>query len=75
MDAQIFRRHLKEFYPLITKLICCDQVCTSSVVVWFHGTSMKHVITLELQFVVMLQMDVRGALGDLFSKQLTPLMP
>ncbi|ONM24439.1 HOPM interactor 7 [Zea mays] len=45
MDAQIFRRHLKEFYPLITKLICCDQ------------------------------MDVRGALGDLFSKQLTPLMP
>jgi len=45
MDAQIFKRHLKEFYPLITKLICCDQ------------------------------MDVRGALGDLFSKQLTPLMP
>ncbi|KAK3127408.1 hypothetical protein QOZ80_7AG0572890 [Eleusine coracana subsp. coracana] len=45
MDAQIFKRHLKEFYPLITKLICCDQ------------------------------MEVRGALGDLFSKQLTPLMP
>ncbi|XP_062187526.1 brefeldin A-inhibited guanine nucleotide-exchange protein 5-like isoform X2 [Phragmites australis] len=45
MDAQIFKKHLKEFYPLITKLICCDQ------------------------------MDVRGALGDLFSKQLTPLMP
>ncbi|CAL5072120.1 unnamed protein product [Urochloa decumbens] len=45
MDAEIFKRHLKEFYPLITKLICCDQ------------------------------MDVRGALGDLFSKQLTPLMP
>ncbi|CAN6205762.1 unnamed protein product [Urochloa humidicola] len=45
MDAQIFKRHLKEFYPLITKLICCDQ------------------------------MDVRGALGDLFSQQLTPLMP
>ncbi|KAG2646178.1 hypothetical protein PVAP13_2KG490600 [Panicum virgatum] len=45
MDAQIFKRHLKDFYPLITKLICCDQ------------------------------MDVRGVLGDLFSKQLTPLMP
>ncbi|XP_062190117.1 brefeldin A-inhibited guanine nucleotide-exchange protein 5-like [Phragmites australis] len=45
MDAQIFKNHIKEFYPLITKLICCDQ------------------------------MDVRGALGDLFSKQLTPLMP
>ncbi|KAL6856063.1 hypothetical protein ACP4OV_018865 [Aristida adscensionis] len=45
MDAQIFKRHIKEFYPLITKLICCDQ------------------------------MDVRGALGDLFSTQLTPLMP
>jgi guanine nucleotide-exchange factor len=45
MDAQIFKKHLREFYPLITKLICCDQ------------------------------MDVRGALGDLCSKQLTPLMP
>jgi hypothetical protein len=30
MDAQIFKRHLKEFYPLITKLICCDQVHTFS---------------------------------------------
>jgi len=33
MDAQIFKRHLKEFYPLITKLICCDQVPTFSDVV------------------------------------------
>jgi hypothetical protein len=27
MDSDIFKRHLREFYPLITKLICCDQVC------------------------------------------------
>ncbi|RWR76137.1 brefeldin A-inhibited guanine nucleotide-exchange protein 5 isoform X1 [Cinnamomum micranthum f. kanehirae] len=45
MDAHIFRRHLREFYPWITKLVCCDQ------------------------------MDVRGALGDLFSSQLTALLP
>ncbi|KAG1347145.1 brefeldin A-inhibited guanine nucleotide-exchange protein 5 [Cocos nucifera] len=45
MDNQIFRKHLREFYPLITRLVCCDQ------------------------------MDVRGALGDLFSKQLTALLP
>ncbi|KAK8952793.1 Brefeldin A-inhibited guanine nucleotide-exchange protein 5 [Platanthera guangdongensis] len=45
MDRQIFKSHLREFYPLITKLVCCDQ------------------------------MDVRGALGDLFSQQLTPLLP
>ncbi|XP_078156946.1 HOPM interactor 7 [Carex rostrata] len=45
MDSDIFKRHLREFYPLITKLICCDQ------------------------------MDVRGALGDLFITQLTALMP
>ncbi|XP_073005233.1 brefeldin A-inhibited guanine nucleotide-exchange protein 5 [Typha latifolia] len=45
MDAQIFRKHLREFYPLVTKLVCCDQ------------------------------MDVRGALGDLFSSQLTALLP
>ncbi|XP_058108815.1 brefeldin A-inhibited guanine nucleotide-exchange protein 5 [Magnolia sinica] len=45
MNGQIFRRHLREFYPLITKLVCCDQ------------------------------MDVRGALGDLFSTQLTALLP
>lgn len=40
MNKQIFRKHLREFYPLITKLICCDQ------------------------------MDVRGALADLFKGQL-----
>ncbi|KAJ4813394.1 Brefeldin A-inhibited guanine nucleotide-exchange protein 5 [Rhynchospora pubera] len=45
MDSDIFKKHIREFYPLITKLICCDQ------------------------------MDVRGALGDLFTTQLTPLMP
>ncbi|KAF8388657.1 hypothetical protein HHK36_025337 [Tetracentron sinense] len=45
MNHEIFRKHMKEFYPLITKLVCCDQ------------------------------MDVRGALGDLFSIQLTPLLP
>ncbi|KAK9137313.1 hypothetical protein Sjap_007907 [Stephania japonica] len=26
MNQQIFKRHLREFYPLITKLVCCDQV-------------------------------------------------
>ncbi|XP_034700058.1 brefeldin A-inhibited guanine nucleotide-exchange protein 5 isoform X2 [Vitis riparia] len=45
MNNQIFRRHLREFYPLVTKLVCCDQ------------------------------MDVRGALGDLFSTQLNALLP
>ncbi|URD90555.1 hypothetical protein MUK42_27967 [Musa troglodytarum] len=45
MDNLIFRKHIREFYPLITKLVCCDQ------------------------------MEVRGALGDLFSTQLTPLLP
>ncbi|CAH9138892.1 unnamed protein product [Cuscuta epithymum] len=44
MNRQIFRSHLREFYPLITKLICCDQ------------------------------MDVRGALSDLFTNQLTVLL-
>ncbi|XP_027369108.1 brefeldin A-inhibited guanine nucleotide-exchange protein 5 isoform X2 [Abrus precatorius] len=45
MSSKIFRRHLREFYPLLTKLVCCDQ------------------------------MDVRGALGDLFQAQLKPLLP
>ncbi|CAA6658725.1 unnamed protein product [Spirodela intermedia] len=45
MNSQIFRRHLREFYPLITKLVRCDQ------------------------------MDVRRALGDLFSAQLATLLP
>lgn len=44
MNKQIFRKHLREFYPLITKLICCDQ------------------------------MDVRGALADLFKVQLHAMM-
>ncbi|KAL2338842.1 hypothetical protein Fmac_013288 [Flemingia macrophylla] len=45
MNNKIFRRHLRELYPLLTKLVCCDQ------------------------------MDVRGALGDLFQAQLKPLLP
>ncbi|XP_008242137.1 PREDICTED: brefeldin A-inhibited guanine nucleotide-exchange protein 5 [Prunus mume] len=45
MNQQIFRRHLRNFYPLLTKLVCCDQ------------------------------MDVRGALGDLFRAQLKALLP
>ncbi|KAL0547936.1 hypothetical protein IC582_012375 [Cucumis melo] len=45
MNSQIFRRHLREFYPLLTKLVCCDQI------------------------------DVRGALGDLFKIQLKALLP
>jgi guanine nucleotide-exchange factor len=44
MNSQIFRNHLREFYPLITKLVCCDQ------------------------------MDVRGALADLFKAQLHVLL-
>ncbi|XP_031092916.1 brefeldin A-inhibited guanine nucleotide-exchange protein 5 [Ipomoea triloba] len=44
MNRQIFRSHLREFYPLITKLVCCDQ------------------------------MDVRGALSDLFINQLNGLL-
>ncbi|WJX96402.1 Brefeldin A-inhibited guanine nucleotide-exchange protein 5 [Trifolium repens] len=45
MNNKIFRRHLREFYPLLTRLVCCDQ------------------------------MDVRGALGDLFQAQLKALLP
>lgn len=45
MNHQIFRKHLRQFYPFISKLVCCDQ------------------------------MDVRRALGDLFSMQLSPLVP
>ncbi|KAK4266036.1 hypothetical protein QN277_027011 [Acacia crassicarpa] len=45
MNNKIFRRHLRDFYPLLTKLVCCDQ------------------------------MDVRGALGDLFQAQLKALLP
>ncbi|PIA33201.1 hypothetical protein AQUCO_04200151v1 [Aquilegia coerulea] len=45
MNSHIFKKHLREFYPLITKLVCSDQ------------------------------MDVRGAVGDLFSMQLTSLLP
>ncbi|XWS72348.1 hypothetical protein CRYUN_Cryun02cG0032400 [Craigia yunnanensis] len=45
MNNKIFRKHLRDFYPLLTKLVCCDQ------------------------------MDVRGALGDLFRVQLKALLP
>ncbi|KAG2691211.1 hypothetical protein I3843_08G000100 [Carya illinoinensis] len=44
MNSQLFQRHVRDFYPLLTKLVCCDQ------------------------------MDVRGALGDLFRAQLKALL-
>lgn len=44
MDNQIFKKHLRSFYPLITKLVCCEQ------------------------------MDIRGALAELFSMQLNGLL-
>uniref|UniRef100_A0A7N0V6D2 Sec7/BIG1-like C-terminal domain-containing protein n=1 Tax=Kalanchoe fedtschenkoi TaxID=63787 RepID=A0A7N0V6D2_KALFE len=45
MNNTIFKRHLIDFYPPITRLVCCDQ------------------------------MDVRGALGELFDAQLRVLLP
>ncbi|KAL6565308.1 hypothetical protein OROGR_002259 [Orobanche gracilis] len=45
MNPQIFRNHLRDFYPSIMRLICCDQ------------------------------MDIRGALADLFTMQLSTLLP
>ncbi|KAG8380375.1 hypothetical protein BUALT_Bualt06G0008900 [Buddleja alternifolia] len=45
MNSKIFRNHLRDFYPLLSKLICCEQ------------------------------MEVRGALADLFTMQVTTLLP
>ncbi|KAL9673376.1 hypothetical protein QQ045_029632 [Rhodiola kirilowii] len=45
MNSKIFRKHLIDFYPAMTRLVCCDQ------------------------------MDVRGALGELFNAQLRVLLP
>ncbi|KAL3654009.1 Brefeldin A-inhibited guanine nucleotide-exchange protein 5 [Castilleja foliolosa] len=45
MNPQIFRNHLRDFYPSITKLVCCDQ------------------------------MDIRIALSDLLTLQLSTLLP
>ncbi|KAL2227840.1 UNVERIFIED_CONTAM: Brefeldin A-inhibited guanine nucleotide-exchange protein 5 [Sesamum indicum] len=45
MNPRIFKNHLKELYPPITKLVCCDQ------------------------------MEIRSALADLFTMQLSKLLP
>ena len=43
MNSQIFRRHLREFYPLLTKLVCCDQVFSCKMfnilsdIIFFYG--------------------------------------
>ncbi|KAL1193725.1 Brefeldin A-inhibited guanine nucleotide-exchange protein 5 [Cardamine amara subsp. amara] len=44
MNNKIFRKHMREFYPLLTRLVCCEQ------------------------------MDIRGALANLFKAQLKPLL-
>ncbi|XP_042038704.1 brefeldin A-inhibited guanine nucleotide-exchange protein 5-like isoform X1 [Salvia splendens] len=45
MNPQIFKDHLRDFYPYITKLVCSEQ------------------------------MEVRSALADLFSSQLSTMLP
>jgi hypothetical protein len=47
MDAQIFKRHLKEFYPLIMKLICCDQVYISMCGLVSKCLQIMHIVVLE----------------------------
>ncbi|MQL87481.1 hypothetical protein Taro_020024 [Colocasia esculenta] len=50
MNSQIFRRHLREFYPMITKLVCCDQVslpCSEPILFGPEGepiTGSRHVM-------------------------------
>ncbi|AEE77786.1 HOPM interactor 7 [Arabidopsis thaliana] len=44
MNNTIFRKHMREFYPLLTRLVCCEQ------------------------------MEIRGALANLFKAQLKPLL-
>ncbi|KAG6492868.1 hypothetical protein ZIOFF_047836 [Zingiber officinale] len=39
MNNLIFRRHLREFYPLITKLVCCDQANGGS---WSRWRSLQY---------------------------------
>ncbi|EYU39506.1 hypothetical protein MIMGU_mgv1a000192mg [Erythranthe guttata] len=45
MNSQIFKNRLRDLYPSITKLVCCDQI------------------------------EVRGALADLLTMQLSALLP
>ncbi|CAH2065526.1 unnamed protein product [Thlaspi arvense] len=54
MNNTIFRKHMREFYPLLTRLVCCEQA--------------------KLSPRVCLQMDIRGALANLFKAQLKPLL-
>ncbi|KAL7148741.1 hypothetical protein ABFS83_06G199500 [Erythranthe nasuta] len=45
MNSQIFKNRLRDLYPSITKLVCCDQI------------------------------EIRGALADLLTMQLSALLP
>ncbi|KAG8080107.1 hypothetical protein GUJ93_ZPchr0007g4793 [Zizania palustris] len=42
MDAQIFKKHIREFYPLITKLICCDQMDVRGALAIFSANNLPH---------------------------------
>ncbi|KAL6549551.1 hypothetical protein OROHE_008282 [Orobanche hederae] len=38
MNAWVFKSHLRDFYPLSTKLVCCDQMEVSGAITYlFRG--------------------------------------
>lgn len=85
MNNKIFKSHLREFYPLITKLVCSEQVfqsfiernmtllCTEALV--YCNLYIYISIFISDSKIFSFQMDVRGALADVFSKQITILLP
>ncbi|PWA80365.1 sec7 domain-containing protein [Artemisia annua] len=73
MDNQIFRKNLRSFYPLITKLVCCDQVIFCPIIDHVFPWT-PFLLTQSISDIVSLQMDVRCALADLFSMQLRGLL-
>ncbi|KAG8390693.1 hypothetical protein BUALT_Bualt01G0110100 [Buddleja alternifolia] len=41
MNKRVFKNHLMEFYPLITKLVCCDQMEVRSAISELFRTQLK----------------------------------
>lgn len=88
MDSSMFKKHLSEFYPYFTKLICSDQVQSRYLygdstpfhflfrnLRWLHLCSIRDAHQKLIYWVAFAQMDVRKALGELFRVQLVALLP
>ncbi|EPS63136.1 hypothetical protein M569_11651 [Genlisea aurea] len=85
LNPRIFRLHLTDFYPSITKLICCDQMDVRSALADLFAVQFTTLMDIRSDLADLLalcssrrsgyEMDLTSALADLFAVQFATQLP